>query len=287
MIKDFIKLSGILCAITLIASLLLAGVNYITKTKIAEAEERATVEAMQKILPDAENFEEVEKNVFEGRKGDTVIGYCSKVKTIGYGGAIEMIVAFDLNGTVCGIEILSHSETAGLGAKATDDSFKGQFKGKNSQLTVVKGETFDPSQVSAITGATITSRAVAEDGIKSAYESVAGLLERASEKNGEALVLSLLPGAEKIEKVHEYAFEGIDKDGNKTGLCLDFTLVGNEIRFRTLVIVDDQDKITDVRVLEHTYGIETYEELSDAAKEAVFKNAEMILDEITEQGGAE
>ena len=49
--KEFIKLSGILCAITLVAAMLLAGVNHITKPKIAQAEEKAIAEAMKKILP--------------------------------------------------------------------------------------------------------------------------------------------------------------------------------------------------------------------------------------------
>ena len=170
--KEFIKLSGILCIITLVAAMLLAGVNHITKPKIEQAEEKATAEAMKKILPEADAFEELDENVFAGKKGSGVVGYCAKVTTTGYGGAIEMMVAFDIEQNVSGIEILSHSETAGLGAKATDKEFKDQFKGKSSTLTVVKGETDSTKQVSAITGATITSRAIAEKGITAAKEAI-------------------------------------------------------------------------------------------------------------------
>ena len=170
--KEFIKLSGILCAITLVAAMLLAGVNHITKPKIAQAEEKATAEAMKKILPEADEFEEAEENVFIGRKEGGIVGYCTKVTTNGYGGAIEMMVAFDLEQNISGIEILSHSETAGLGAKAADSEFKDQFKGKSSNLTVVKGASDSTQQVSAITGATITSRAIAEKGIAMAKEAV-------------------------------------------------------------------------------------------------------------------
>ncbi len=169
--KEFIKLSGILCAITLVAAMLLAGVNHITKLKIEEAEKKATDEAMEKILPDAK-CEPVEENVFVGKKGNSIVGYCAKVTTTGYGGAIEMMVAFDMEQNISGIEILSHSETAGLGAKAADKEFKDQFKGKSSNLTVVKGEAGTTQQVSAITGATITSRAIAETGIAMAKEKV-------------------------------------------------------------------------------------------------------------------
>ena len=79
-----------------------------------------------------------------------------------------MLVGIGTDYKVKGIEILSHSETAGLGAKATDSNFKDRFKEKNPYITVVKGETQSPDEVQAITGATITSRAVAS-GVGEAY----------------------------------------------------------------------------------------------------------------------
>ncbi len=160
--KEFIKLSSILCMITLVAALLLAGVNKITAPRIAEAEEKATEEAMQKIIPDADSFQELNESVSAAKKGDEVIGYCVKVTTTGYGGDIAMMVGLDIEAGVYGIEILSHSETAGLGAKIVEDSFKSQFVGKNSMLEVVKSATDSPNQFTAITGATVSSRAIAK-----------------------------------------------------------------------------------------------------------------------------
>ena len=167
--KEFIKLSGILCAITLVAALLLAGVNKVTAPKIAAAEKEAMQTAMKKILPEAESFEEIEKDVFVGKNADERVGVCVKVASNGYGGPIEMMVAFGADAKVRGIEILSHSETAGLGAKAAEPSFKKQFSGKDYLLNVVKTKTSSPEQITAITGATITSRAVAS-GVEKAFE---------------------------------------------------------------------------------------------------------------------
>ncbi len=179
--KEFVKLSVILCVITLVAALLLAGVNKITAPRIAEADAKATEEAMKEIIPEADSFEELNEDVTMAKKDGEVIGYCTKVTTTGYGGDISMMVGIDTYGVVCGIEILSHSETAGLGAKITEDGFKSQFKGKNAILEVVKTKTENPDQFTAITGATISSRGIAE-GIKMADELVAKAVEEARAK---------------------------------------------------------------------------------------------------------
>ena len=166
--KELIRLSGILCAITLVASLLLAGVNKLTLPRIVQAEVLAAENAMKAILPEADNFEEIAENVFKAKKGEETAGYCVTVTPSGFAGEIKMLVGIGTDYKVKGIEILSHSETAGLGAKAADSKFKDRFKEKNPYMTVVKGETDSPDEVQAITGATITSRAVAT-GVSEAY----------------------------------------------------------------------------------------------------------------------
>lgn len=167
--KELIKLSGVLCLITLIASLLLACVNEITFPKIAMAEEKATVEAMQNILSEAKSFEKITDSIYEGKAGDKTVGYCVNVAPSGFGGEIKMIVGIGTDEKIKGIEILSHSETAGLGAKAADESFKERFKEKNLKLSVVKTAPKNDGEVQAITGATVTSRAVVK-GIDEAVE---------------------------------------------------------------------------------------------------------------------
>ena len=165
--KEFIKLSLTLCAITLVAALLLAGVNSITEEKIKASEEAAVENAMKSIMSDADAFEKVNDYITKGLSGDAVIGYCVNVSAKGFGGEIKMIVGINNDNTIAGIDILSHSETAGLGAKADTEDFKNRFKGKNTNLSIVKTPTDSDGAVMAITGATITSKAVA-DGISEA-----------------------------------------------------------------------------------------------------------------------
>ncbi len=174
--KEFIRLSGILCLITLIAAFLLAGVNKITEEKIIMAQNQANNEAMRSLLPEADDFKELAKGVNEGVTDGKSVGYCVMVYPKGFADKIELMVGINADHEVTGVEILSHSETPGLGAKATTDAFKNQFKGKDVELSVVKVPTENKNEISAITGATITSRAVA-DGVKEAakiLESVKG-----------------------------------------------------------------------------------------------------------------
>lgn len=159
--KEFIQLSSVLCIITLVAGLLLAGVNKITAPRIALAEQRASKEAMKSIMTEADSFEPLNEKVTVAKSGGEEIGYCVKVESAGYGGNIVMMVAIGKeSGEVKGIEILSHSETAGLGAKVENEEFKKQFQNKSPELEVVKKETDSPYEVTAITGATVSSRAV-------------------------------------------------------------------------------------------------------------------------------
>ena len=79
----------------------------------------------------------------------------------GYVGDISISMGIDDQGTVKGIEILKISETAGLGMKAKEDSFKGQFKDKNvTQFSYTKSGASADFEIDAISGATITTKAV-------------------------------------------------------------------------------------------------------------------------------
>jgi electron transport complex protein RnfG len=77
----------------------------------------------------------------------------------GYSGNIEIMVGVDPAGAVTGIEILSHAETPGLGAKITQPAFKKQFVGKNLENADWRVKK-DGGQFDQITGATISPRAV-------------------------------------------------------------------------------------------------------------------------------
>ena len=97
-------------------------------------------------------------------KNGKELGYVFSVTNPeGYGGDVSLSVGVRDDGTVNGYETLSISETAGLGMKAKEPEFKSNFKNKKAdKFEVVKDGSGknDDSKVDAISGATITSRAV-------------------------------------------------------------------------------------------------------------------------------
>lgn len=167
--NETLKLGLKLLLVTAVAGLILGGAFLVTKDPIAKQVAKTNSDAMKEVLPKADSFEIMDgkskgnvTEVNEGKKSSDVSGYAIKVLTKGYGGQIEMMVGVSKEGEVKGIKILSHSETPGLGANAPQPKFSGQFKGKptDKKLEVVKTAPANKSEVQAITGATITSRAV-------------------------------------------------------------------------------------------------------------------------------
>jgi len=175
--KEIAKVGAILFLITAIASGLLAYVNSVTAPVIAKNEQEKQQNAMRVVLPQAQGFEE--KNLLSDKMDSTVTGvykssndagYVVTAAPIGYGGEISIVVGISKDGKVSGVNITSQSETAGLGAKCTDEEFLLQFLGKEENISVVKGKASN-NQISAISSATITSKAVTS-GVNSAVKAV-------------------------------------------------------------------------------------------------------------------
>ena len=164
--KIILKLGGILFAITFCVALLLAGANHLTEARIAENDRLAAETARKEALPEGETFTELAPDLYEAKTGDTVVGWCVTQKPVGFGGEITLTVGISTDGTVEGVQILSHSETPGLGARSTTE-WKDQFIGKHEGVGVNK-VTPSENEVLAITGATITSRAVTQ-GVNDAF----------------------------------------------------------------------------------------------------------------------
>lgn len=167
------RLVLVLCVISVCTALLLGLANQITKPYIDENTRLATEKAMAEVLP-AENYTQLSygggdamiKAIYQA--GDA--GYVVEVLPSGFGGNLDMMVGVDASQTVTGVSIISHSETSGLGANATDETWRSQFQGKSGVLAVTK----DGGEINAITGATITSRAVTS-GVNAALAAVASL----------------------------------------------------------------------------------------------------------------
>lgn len=174
--KDIARLGGILFVIAAICSGMVAFANEITKGPIADQKAQAKALAMQEVLADADSFEEIDSpegidEIQIGMKDGQQVGYAIRVAPKGYDGPIEIMVGLSNDGVVEGINILSHSETPGLGANATDPDFTDKFKGKDQPLRVSTGSAPADDEISAITGATITSASVTE-GVNQAIEYV-------------------------------------------------------------------------------------------------------------------
>lgn len=90
-----------------------------------------------------------------------VIGYAMSISTNGFGGELIIAYGYGVDGTSMGIDILTSSETSGLGSRASEPEFKDQFAGKLVEaFSVVKSGAAADTEINAISGATRTSNAV-------------------------------------------------------------------------------------------------------------------------------
>jgi Na+-translocating ferredoxin:NAD+ oxidoreductase subunit G len=130
----------------------------------------ATRRAIFLVQPNTEHYELIAQGDFDIYRlydaGDNPLGYAIVHAGPGFQGDIKLItgVSQDLR-QITGIEVLDMSETPGLGTIINEPVFKGQFQGllAEPEVTWIKGApAFEPNQVEAITGATISSRAVVD-----------------------------------------------------------------------------------------------------------------------------
>lgn len=176
--NKIIKNTLILTVITLVAGLGLGFVYEITKEPIAQAKDAEKKAAWQAVFPEAslDSFEEVD---VDGKAAEQVIqdlgikgsideackagedGYViTATDKEGYGGDIQVTVGITADGTVSGVSIMSISETAGLGMRAKEPAFYEQYQGKQTEQFVVSKDGGSGEPIDALSGATITSRAV-------------------------------------------------------------------------------------------------------------------------------
>ena len=182
--KSLVKDALILAVITLVSGVLLGIVYEITKEPIAKASEAATQAAYETVFSDAESFVEldgfdseaaseyVHENGYEDdditacllaqdASGNTLGYVITVVSHAGYGGDITFSIGITNEGVLNGYSITDISETAGLGMKAKDEGFSSQFVNKAIGLyEVVKTSPSADTEIQAISGATITSKAV-------------------------------------------------------------------------------------------------------------------------------
>ncbi len=176
--KKIIKSILVLVAITLVAGLALAAVYEITKAPIAAAEQEAKENAYRMVMPEAVGFEAADQATYPvttesgiiirdcligKNSGGEAVGHVVNVTSPnGYGGDITIAVGISADGSIKGISVISQSETAGLGAVCAEEKFTSQFAGIQGFVAYVKDGKTEPNEIDAISGATITTKAVTE-----------------------------------------------------------------------------------------------------------------------------
>ncbi|MBQ5865068.1 MAG: RnfABCDGE type electron transport complex subunit G [Oscillospiraceae bacterium] len=173
-LMHIVRLTVTLLTICAVVAAVLAGVNMITKDKIAEIQNQKIEKAIQEVIPNAQDVQQLPLSGDAGivQAVYTANGsYALQVAPGGFDGEVIMMVGIS-EGKVAGISVISHTETPGLGAvaaaqNAKGEAFRGQFVGQEGTLAI-------GDQIDAMSGATITSTAVVT-GVNAALQYVANM----------------------------------------------------------------------------------------------------------------
>ena len=156
----YLRVGGILLLICALIALMLAGVNRLTRDTIAAHKAEKVQAAIGAIFADSQSTEAAVPQghpqvlaAYTVTKENTTIGSCYTVTANGFGGSIELMVGIDTAGKICGVEVIEHSETSGIGTNVLTPGYLSRYNGKYGSLTL--GEDVD-----AHTGATVSSKAV-------------------------------------------------------------------------------------------------------------------------------
>ncbi len=173
--KEIVVPALSLFLICVVVTALLGLTNAVTAPQIEALALETQEAAKAQVLPGAASFGEAKTVAVNGTAytyyegldaAGAALGYVVETAAKGYGGDISLMVGVDAAGAVQGVSILSISETAGLGMNAENPDFLAQFVGKSGQIGVLKNGSSE-TEIQALTGATITSEAMA-DGVNQA-----------------------------------------------------------------------------------------------------------------------
>jgi len=167
---DMFKIVINLVVIYVVGGLIIAAVYGWASPIIFKNNKEMREKALKAMMPEAETITPIGEwwphkkhaEYLEAKAGGETIGYVLETLGKGYSSYISTLIALDKNLVVQKIDILHHAETPGLGDEVENPKWKGQFAGKSlNQLKLVKEEGTD--NIQAVSGATISSRAVTND----------------------------------------------------------------------------------------------------------------------------
>lgn len=171
--RDMVKPTISLLVICFVVSLCLALVNSLTKDTIKQRAEKDAEEQRMQVLNEAKSFKKIDnwkdkdesglvREAYAAYDGETLVGYVFSTYPKGYGGEIKVTVGVDEDRKISGVRIGDNKETPGLGSIVSDKDFLAQYSGDDIQkaFQVVKRSPEADNEIEAISGATISSKAV-------------------------------------------------------------------------------------------------------------------------------
>ncbi|MBC8387261.1 MAG: RnfABCDGE type electron transport complex subunit G [Actinobacteria bacterium] len=145
-----------LAIIVTVSVVLLIAINSFTSPVVESRRVEEITGLLENIFPEMSQYE-LEGEVYIIYQDNEKAGYAFIASGSGYGGNIDILVGLDNSFGIKGVSILSQTETPGLGSRITESLFTDQFKGLSLSDITLKSEG---GKIDAITGATISSRAV-------------------------------------------------------------------------------------------------------------------------------
>ena len=241
---DIVKLALRLFIFALVASVLLAVTNEVTKGPIEQQKLASKMAALNTVLPGCE-YEQIEyegvsddsalDEIFIGKNADgSIKGYALTANPQGYGGEIPITLGVSEGGYVTQVYVGSLQETQGLGSRVGDDAFKEQF------IAIAADPDTLRNDVDTIAGATISSSAFvnAVQEMLTYTKGTLGIEPHAGDKDAILAEAAAINGGD----------EGEDAPGETTTNTYDVT---GFAAFKVDVTVDSNGKIVSVSVPEN------------------------------------
>jgi len=160
--------------VVFIAVTLLGLTDSVVRPKIEWQKEQKIQRILYEIFPDMTEYT-LEDDIYIIYSDEAKVGFAFLAVGKGYGGLIDILVGLENETTIKGVTIVSHLESPGLGARIIESSFRDQFVGVNIADVALRQKG---GEIDAITGATISSKAVVEAIRDAAIEKIKSLEQR-------------------------------------------------------------------------------------------------------------
>lgn len=159
--KQYLKTALVLASICAVSAILLAAVNYVTAPEIAEYEESVKFDALNDVCCGMSLGDEIIlynnqyiTSYFELYAGNKTEGYILCLSTAGYGGPMTLIASYDTEGRILKVNMVSNSETPGLGKRSEKQGYMDMFLNKN--IIPTTKDALSEDELMNVSGATLT-----------------------------------------------------------------------------------------------------------------------------------